>query len=148
MALHSYKKYKLVTVIVGCGKLGAHIANLLSEQGEGVVVIDLSRDAFRQLSPSFNGIIVTGDATDLAVLEEAALGKATALVAVTNRDNTNIMVAQMAKNLYHVPRVIAKLDELGLERVYKEYGIETISPLLLSTKEIESLLESEAEVEK
>ena len=147
MAFKTYKKYNLVTVIVGCGKLGSHIANLLSEQGEGVVVIDLSRDAFRQLSPSFNGIIVTGDATELAVLEEASLGKATALVAVTDHDNTNIMVAQMAKALYNVPRVIARLDEPGLECVYKEYDIETISPLLLSIKEIESLLDSKVQKE-
>ena len=147
MAFRSYKKYNLVTVIVGCGRLGTHIANILSEQGEGVVVIDLSRDAFRQLSPSFNGIIVTGDATDLAVLEEAALNKANALVAVTGHANTNIMVAQMAKKLYNVPRVITRLYEPELECVFKEYDIETISPLLLSTKEIECLLDSEVDNE-
>ena len=141
MAFRSYNKYNLVTVIVGCGRLGAHIANILSEQGEGVVVIDLSRDTFRQLSSSFNGIVVTGDATDLSVLEEASLGRSTALVAVTGYDNTNIMVAQMAKKLYNVPRVITRLYEPELECVYKELGIETISPLLLSTKKIESLLE-------
>ena len=143
MAFKSYKKYNLVTVIVGCGRLGSHIATVLSEQGEGVVVIDASRDAFRQLSPGFNGIIVTGDATDLSVLEEASLGRATALVAVTGRDNTNIMVAQMAKKLYNIPRVITRLYEPELECVYKDLGIETISPLLLSTKEVEKLLGSE-----
>ncbi len=144
MVFRSYQKHNFVTVIVGCGRLGAHIANVLSEEGEGVVIIDRSREAFRQLSPSFNGIIVTGDATDFAVLDEAVLSKADALVAVTDRDNTNIMVAQMAKKLYRVPRVIARLYEPELERVYKEFGIETISPLLLSTKEIESLLRRES----
>jgi len=143
MAFKSYRKQNLVTVIVGCGRLGAHIANALSERGEGVVVIDITRDAFRQLSPGFNGIIVTGDATDLMVLEEASLGRATALVAVTGRDNTNIMVAQMAKQLYNMPRVITRLSEPELECVYKELGIETISPLLLSTREIERLLDSD-----
>lgn len=149
MAFRSYSKNNDVTVIVGCGRLGAHIANLISEDGEGVVIIDKSREAFRKLSPSFNGIIVTGDATDLAVLEEAAPGKAAALVAVTGRDNTNIMVAQMAKKLYNVPRVIVRLYEPDLECVYTELGIETISPLLLSTKEIENLLSPQgAEVEQ
>lgn len=133
MAFRSYQKSKLVTVIVGCGRLGAHIANKLSEQGSGVVIIDSSREAFRRLSPSFNGIIVTGDAMTLSVLEEAALGKAQALVAVTNRDITNIMVAQMAKEIYKVPRVIVRLLEPDLECVFRNSGIETISPLLLST---------------
>jgi len=147
MALKSYKKFSLVTVIVGCGSLGAHIATMLSERGEGVVVIDVTREAFRQLSSGFNGIIVTGDATNLAVLDEASLGKATALVAVTGRDNTNIMVAQMAKKLYNVPRVITRLYEPSLECVYKDLGIETISPLLLATQEIETLLESDTQNE-
>ena len=147
MAFRSFKKHNLVTVIVGCGRLGAHIANVLSEQGEGVVIIDLTREAFRQLSSGFNGIIVTGDATDLSVLEEAALGKAGALVATTDRDNTNIMVAQMAKKLYNVPRVIARLYEPDLECIYKEFDIETFSPLLLSTKEIENLLDPEGHKE-
>lgn len=140
MAFRSYQKNSHVTVIVGCGRLGAHIANVLSDEGEGVVIIDSNREAFRKLSPSFNGIIVTGDGGDLAVHEEAATSKANALIAVTNRDNTNIMVAQMAKKLYTVPRVIVRLYEPDLECINKEFGIETISPLLLSTKLVEDLL--------
>ncbi|MDR0446012.1 MAG: TrkA family potassium uptake protein [Oscillospiraceae bacterium] len=128
------------TIVIGCGRLGAHIAALLSEEGKGVVVIDASREAFLKLGPSFDGISLTGDATELAVLEEANIENASAVIAVTGRDNTNIMVAQMARELYEVPHVIARLYEQERECVYQELGIGTISPVLLSTKEIEHIL--------
>ncbi|MDR2616159.1 MAG: TrkA family potassium uptake protein [Oscillospiraceae bacterium] len=129
-----------LTVVVGCGRLGAHIASTLSEEGGSVVIIDLTRDAFLKLAPSFDGVTLTGDATELPILEEAGLRDASALIAVTERDNTNIMVAQMARALYGVPRVIARLYDPDKECVYKDLGIGTISPVLLSTKEIEHIL--------
>jgi trk system potassium uptake protein TrkA len=134
------KPGRAVTVVVGCGRLGAHIASTLSESGEGVVVIDVSREALLKLPPSFDGMTLTGDATELTVLDEANLSSASALIAVTERDNTNIMVAQMARELYGVPHVIARLYDPDRECVYQELGIGTISPVLLSTKEIEHLL--------
>jgi trk system potassium uptake protein TrkA len=137
------KPKKAFTVIVGCGRLGAHIASVLSSEGEGVVIIDVSRRAFVKLAPSFEGIIITGDATDIHVLEEADISSASALLALTDRDNTNIMVAQMARELYRAPHVIARLYDPERECVYKEFGIGTISPVLLSTKEIEHILHPE-----
>ncbi len=140
MAYKSYRRDSLTTVIAGCGRLGAHVANMLSEEGAGVVVIDPSREAFRQLSPGWSGVIVTGDATDLSVLEEASPGRAGAFIALTGRDSTNIMLAQLARTIYRVPRVILRLFDPSLECVYRQPGIETISPLILSTKEVERLL--------
>jgi trk system potassium uptake protein TrkA len=137
------KSGRAVTVVVGCGRLGAHIASTLSESGEGVVVIDISREAFLKLPPSFDGMTLTGDATELPLLDEANLSSASALIAVTQRDNTNIMVAQIARELYGVPHVIARLYDPDRECVYQELGIGTISPVLLSTKEIEHILHPE-----
>ncbi|MDR2664795.1 MAG: TrkA family potassium uptake protein [Oscillospiraceae bacterium] len=135
---------KAFTVVVGCGRLGAHIASSLSESGEGVVIIDVSREAFLKLPPSFDGMTMTGDAAELSILEEADLASASALIAVTERDNTNIMIAQIARELYKVPRVIARLYDPDRQCVYQEFGIGTISPVLLSTKEIEHILHPEA----
>ncbi|MDR1589559.1 MAG: TrkA family potassium uptake protein [Oscillospiraceae bacterium] len=139
----SDRKKRSFTVVVGCGRLGAHIASSLSDEGEGVVIIDMSRESFRKLSTSFDGMIITGDATELHVLEEANLAGASALLAVTERDNTNIMVAQMAREMYGVPHVIARLYDPERECVYQEFGIGTISPVLLSTKEIGHILHPE-----
>jgi trk system potassium uptake protein TrkA len=128
------------TVIVGCGRLGANLADRLSEEGESVTVIDTDRDAFRKLSPSFSGITIHGDATYLNVLHEAEIERATAVVTVTNNDNTNILVAQLAKKLFDIKHVIARLYDPERELVYKEFNIDTISPAVLSMKEIDKLL--------
>ncbi|MDR0905959.1 MAG: TrkA family potassium uptake protein [Oscillospiraceae bacterium] len=128
------------TVVVGCGRLGAHIAQTLLGSGGGVLVIDETRDSFRKLGATFDGILLCGDATDTATLDEAGIGSASALIAVTGDDNINIMVAQMAKALYNVPRVIARLYNPERSIINEKLGIGTISPVLLSTKEIESAL--------
>ena len=128
------------TIIVGCGRLGANLANALSDIGRKVTIIDISTDSFRKLSPSFGGIVTTGNATDLHVLEDAEIEKATSVVSVTNNDNTNIMIAQLAKELYGVRQVVARLYEKERECVYQELGISTISPAVLSEKEVDRLL--------
>ena len=134
------KKSDDYTIIVGCGRLGANLANTLSDIGRKVTIIDLNTDAFRKLSPSFGGIVTTGNATDLHVLEDADIEKATSVVSVTNNDNTNIMVAQLAKEMYGVKQVVARLYEKERDCVYQELGISTISPAVLSEHEVDRLL--------
>jgi trk system potassium uptake protein TrkA len=128
------------TIIAGCGRLGANLANRISEEGGGVVIIDLTADAFRKLSPSYSGIQLVGDATYLNVLQEAGIERATAVVSVTNYDNTNILVAQLAKKLFGIGHVIARLYDPERECVYRDFNIDTISPAVLSMKEIDKLL--------
>ena len=130
------------TIIIGCGRLGANIANTLSNKGSDVLIIDSNKEAFSKLLSSFGGITLTGDATDIAVLQESQIEKATAVVSVTNIDNTNIMVAQIAKELYQIPHVVCRLYDPERECVYHEFGIETICPAVLSAKEISKLLGS------
>jgi trk system potassium uptake protein TrkA len=133
-------KKNTFTIIVGCGRLGANIAGTLSDAGGSVTVIDNDERSFRKLSPSFGGLIITGDGTDLSVLADAQIAKATALVAVTDRDNANIMTAQIAKAMFGVPHVVARLYDPDRACVYEDCGVETISPVLLSTKEINKIL--------
>jgi trk system potassium uptake protein TrkA len=128
------------TIVIGCGRLGANLANTLSDEGGNVLIIDKSKDAFRKLSPSFGGLSITGDALDLDVLQEAQISKASVVVAVTNSDNANIMVAQIARELFHIRRVIARLYDPERECVYREFGIDTICPAILSAKEIDKIL--------
>lgn len=128
------------TIVVGCGRLGADLANTLSDEDGDILIIDKSKDAFRKLSPSFGGLTVVGDAMDLDVLQEAQIDKASVVVAVTNNDNANIMVAQIARELFQVGRVIARLYDPERECVYREFGIDTICPAVLSAKEIDKIL--------
>lgn len=147
MKLFSKKKIKEYTIIVGCGRLGANLANDLSNAGEDVLIIDEKSSSFRRLSSNFGGLSLVGNGTDLDKLRESKIEKASAVVAVTNDDNTNIMIAQLARDMFKVKNVIARLHDSESESVYKELGISTICPSVLSAKEIDKLLVNKHEEE-
>lgn len=128
------------TVVIGCGRLGASLANAISDKEASVMMVDRDERAFRKLGTAYGGLTLTGDATDIAVLRSAEIERADTVVSVTNDDNTNIMVAQIARNVYHIPNVICRLYDPEREIVYKEFGIDTICPTVLSTREIDRLL--------
>lgn len=120
-------------VIVGCGRLGGNLANQLSTAGHSVVVVDQREAAFDKLTVDFSGFKVIGDASELGVLQEAEVGKADYLFAVTTRDSTNLMVAQVARSIFNVPQVVARVFDPVREEIYRDFGVETISPTHLST---------------
>jgi trk system potassium uptake protein TrkA len=115
-------------VIVGCGRLGSHLANQLSRVGHSVVVIDSNEETFNALSPDFSGFRVLGDATQMAVLKEAKLKHADVFFATTHEDNVNLMVAQVAHKLFNVAHVLARVFDPRREQIYDQLGIETICP--------------------
>jgi len=127
-------------LVAGCGRLGANIASVLSAQGKDVVVLDVVSTAFRKLSPDFGGFSIEGDATDLATLERAGIEKAGIVVAATNDDNTNVMIAQIASKIFAVPKVISRLYDTEKEIVYQDYPIRLIYPSRLSIIEFEKLM--------
>lgn len=128
-------------IIVGCGRLGANLANTLSDDNGNVLIMDTTKDSFRRLSSDFGGLSMVGSGTDLDSLHNAQIEKASAVIAVTNDDNTNIMIVQLAREMFHVSRVIARLYDPDRESVYQELGIDTICPAILSAKEVGNLLE-------
>jgi len=117
-------------IVVGCGRLGAHVAARLSDAGNDVTVIDRDAAAFRGLPVDFSGVTLCGDATDWRVLQQAGLGEVDALLAATGRDNTNFMVSLLARRIGEVPRVLARVEEADREPIFRDAGIETICPLL------------------
>lgn len=121
-------KNSLYIVIVGCGRLGAHLANQLSRDGNSVVVIDRDETTFNHLSSGFSGFRIGGDATQMAVLKEAKLNKADIFIATTHEDNVNLMVAQVARKIFSVPHVLARVFDPKREEVYAHLGIDTICP--------------------
>lgn len=140
MNLFNTKKTGEYTIIIGCGRLGANIANTLSDAGKNVLIMDKQKEAFRRLSSGFGGLSVVADGTDFNALREADIQNATAVVVVTNKDNTNIMAAQIAKHVFKAKLVIARLYDYERECVYKEFGIDTICPAVLSANEIDKIL--------
>lgn len=148
MKLFSAKDFSEYFIIIGSGRLGANLANTLSDEGGNVLIIDKDKNAFRKLSPSFGGLAVTGDGTDFDVLQEAQIDKADVLVVVTNNDNTNVMIAQIAKEIFKVKRVIARLYDPERGCVYREFGIDTICPAVLSAKEIDKMLSRSCSVDE
>ena len=121
-------KNSLYIVIVGCGRLGSRLANQLSRVGHSVVVIDKNEATFADLSPDFSGFRVEGDATQMVVLKEAKLKKADVFFATTHDDNVNLMAAQVARKMFDVPHVLARVFDPRREEVFARLGIETICP--------------------
>jgi trk system potassium uptake protein len=119
-------------IIVGCGRLGCMLASQLCGAGKSVVTIDRNPKAFDNLSIDFSGYKIVGDAVEVSVLHEAEIKKAGTVFAVTTKDSTNLMVAQVASEIFGVPNVVARVYDPKRETVYREFGIQTISPTQLS----------------
>lgn len=134
------KKRDEYIIIVGCGRLGGSIANLLSKEGKSIVVIDKKESSFTKLSDDFSGFILEANAIELDTLLRAKIDKADVVVAATNDDNTNIMIAQIARLIYKVPKVITRLYEPAREEVYKNLDIDTICPTNLSALEFKNII--------
>lgn len=127
-------KNSLYIVIIGCGRLGSILSNQLSRVGHSVVVIDTDEATFDDLSPDFSGFRVVGDATQIAVLKEAKLKDADVLFAATHEDNVNLMVAQVARKVFNVQHVLARVFDPRREQVYDQLGIETICPTAVAAE--------------
>lgn len=119
---------KFFVVIVGCGRLGSYLANRLSHDGHSVVIIDINESAFDALSGEYSGFRVEGDATEFAVLKQAKTDKADLVITTTREDNINLMIAQVARKIFRVPRVMARVFEAKREKIYRDFDIETICP--------------------
>ncbi|MCC5948335.1 MAG: TrkA family potassium uptake protein [Nitriliruptoraceae bacterium] len=115
-------------IIGGCGRLGAEIAEQLSQDVDtDVVVIDTDPMAFDRLGSGFNGETLRGDCTDRDVLEQAGINRADGLMAVTRSDNANLMTVEVATHLYGVERTIARLFNSDREEVYRKLGVRYVS---------------------
>ncbi len=123
----------LYIVVVGCGRMGSHLANLLSRDGHRVVTIDRDENAFSKLSKeTYSGFRVEGDATELAVLHRAKLDQADVLIAATHEDNVNLMATLVAKKVFAVRHVMARVYDPRREAMYHELDLATVCPTLLA----------------
>ena len=119
-------------IVVGCGRLGGLLATRLSHSGHKIMVIDKREVAFDKLSADFSGFKFVGDVTEPSILRQAEIENADYVFAVTTLDNTNLMVAQVARHIFNVPHVVARVFDPLREAVYCDFGIQTISPTKLA----------------
>jgi trk system potassium uptake protein len=128
-------------VVVGCGRVGAGLAGALGERGDTVAVVDKDPRAFERLGERFLGQTVEGIGFDRDVLEQAGIARADALVAVTGGDNSNVVTARVAREVYKVPRVIARIQDPRRAVIYEELGVVTVATVNWALAKIRDYLE-------
>ncbi len=114
-------------VIMGCGRVGSALAHILESRGHSIAVIDQKPEAFRRLGPSFEGRTVTGVGFDREVLHEAGTAEAGAFAAVSSGDNSNIISARLAREVFGIENVVARIYDPGRAEVYQRLGIPTVA---------------------
>jgi trk system potassium uptake protein len=113
-------------VIVGCGRVGAVLADQLDRAGHEVLILDVSQAAFDRLPSSFGGSAVRGDGTDEDVLRRAGAQGADLFLALTEGDNRNIMAAQLAMEALGARQTVAKVNDPVRASAYAHLGIATL----------------------
>ena len=127
-------------VVVGCGRVGSELAASLTSSGHSVAVVDRRPEAFRRLPPTFRGQTVVGVGFDRKRLVEAGINHAEAVAAVTNGDNSNILVARVAKENFEVERVVARIYDPRRAAIYERLGIPTVATVEWTTHRVLSHL--------
>lgn len=130
-----------MVVVFGIGQMGRQLAIDLAARGEVVTAIDPERAPLEDLSKTFNGRLVMGLGIDCEVLRRGDIEKADCFIAASRDINTNIMAALVAKRIFNVPRVIARIESPELVELYRSLGIDAVSPTAHAAKFIENLVE-------
>jgi trk system potassium uptake protein TrkA len=127
-------------IVMGCGRVGEQVSRLMAAEGHDVVVIDKSAQALERLGPDFKGRKVLGIGFDRDVLIEAGIEQADAFTATSASDNANVVSARIARMVFQVPRVVARLYDPVRAEIYQRLGLQTISSTGLGAERIREML--------
>jgi len=127
-------------IVVGCGRVGAELADRLSQRGNQVVVIDQSEDSFHNLPADFKGRVVEGQALSQDVLRRAGISQVDGLAAVTSSDSINAVVAHIAREEYNVPSVVVRNFNTRWRSMHEAFGLQVVSSTSWGAQRIEELL--------
>jgi trk system potassium uptake protein TrkA len=133
----------MYVVIMGCGRVGARLAQQLVRAGHEVIVMDMLPAAFERLGREFTGSTMVGNGIDHDDLVKAGIERADAFAAVTQGDNRNIMAAQIAKHVFKVPRVVTRIYDPIRQDTFKALGLDAISPTVIGAQVFYSMLTGE-----
>lgn len=120
---------------MGCGRVGSSLAERLDAAGHSVAIIDQSADAFRKLSRTFSGRMITGIGFDQDALAAADIREADAFAAVSSGDNSNIISARVARERFNVPVVVARIYDPRRAEIYQRLGIDTVASVAWTTEQ-------------
>lgn len=123
-------------IVVGCGRVGSELAGILEKGGHTVAIIDKRPDAFRRLPTGFGGVQVQGFGFDRDTLIDAGAEHAGALAAVTSGDNSNIMSARVAREVFQIQHVVARIYDPRRAAIYERLGIPTVATVAWTTDQI------------
>ncbi|GAA4105883.1 MULTISPECIES: potassium channel family protein [Actinomadura] len=123
-------------VIMGCGRVGSTLAHILEDKGHSVAIIDQNPEAFRRLRSGFKGRRITGFGFDRDVIAEAGIEQASAFVAVSSGDNSNIISARVARETFGVDNVVARIYDPRRAEVYQRLGIPTVATVRWTADQI------------
>jgi trk system potassium uptake protein TrkA len=126
-------------IILGCGRQGARLAELLQAERYDVNVIDMKQSSFARLH-DFHGKRIIGNGIDEEILRRAGIEDAYAFAAVTNGDNTNLMSAQIAKTIFEVPHVVCRVYDPARAGIYHDLGLDTVSATTVGARMIRNLI--------
>lgn len=127
-------------IVMGCGRMGAVLAGQLDSEGHEVTVMDTDSDAFRRLPPRFRGRAIVGNGVNQDAQRRAGVEEADVFVSVTAGDNRNVMAAQIAKHVFNVPRIVSRIYDPIRNDMYRELGLETMSPTVSGAESLEKLI--------
>jgi trk system potassium uptake protein TrkA len=127
-------------LVVGCGKVGSRLASTLSREGHDVSIVDRDENSFELLDPDYSGFTTAGIPIDQDVLRRAGIENCDAVAAISQDDNVNIMVSQLAQEIFHVPKVLARIYDPKREDVFSHFGISTVCPTNLTVASVRSAL--------
>lgn len=127
-------------IVMGCGKTGELLCRMLAQSGHSVTVIDSDAENFERLGPDFPARKIQGVGFDRDVLVEAGIEQAEAFAATSSSDNANIIAARIAKNIFFVPRVVARLYDPRRAEIYRRLGLVTVSMAAWGAERIHELL--------
>lgn len=143
-------------IVIGCGRMGSGLARTLALRGHAITVVDQAEQAFTLLGPTFKGERLVGIGFDRDTLQLAGVERADGLAAVTNSDEANIVAARVAREIYRVPKVVARVVDPQKAEIYRRLGLQTISTTawgigrmanLLSYAEFDVVLDLDSQVE-
>lgn len=123
-------------LVLGCGRTGSELALSLDGAGHSVAIVDRDRGAFRRLPERFTGRAVLGNCINQAVLEQAGIGDAVAVAAVTSGDNSNIVAARISREHYEIKNVVARIKDPRRAEIYQRLGIPTVATLTWTTNQV------------
>src|SRR5262249_37982868 len=127
--LNTDVRWRMKSIIVGCGRVGAGLAQSLWQRGQVVIVVDHETTAFERLGTGFKGQTLLRGGLDREVLLQAGIERADGLAAITGSDDTNVVLARLARHFFRVPRVVARLHDPRHAEVYQPLAIQAITPL-------------------